>query len=154
MSAVQSTTPFQNPPDGTQLRKRSRTASGQLSPNGLSSIFSQGALILQFGTHFENPIFDTPRGSMNKMSPAGAVTPIESGQSLSLSSIHPKMHGRNAHPKASCYPSQGFSSPHSSHHRFSFRKLRMFLTMADRLSVFTSTITNLFDIRWQLSNNA
>ena len=150
MSAIQSTTPLQNPPDGTQCGKCSRTASDQFSPNSLSSVFSQGAVILELGTHLENQIFNTLLGSLNVMRPVGSVTPIDSGQPLSLSSIHPIMHRRNAHAKASRYPSQRFSSSHSTYHRFTFRKLRNFLTMVDCLSVFTSTITNLFDIIWHL----
>jgi hypothetical protein len=150
MSAIQSTAPFQNPSDGTQCRKRSHTASGQFSPNGLSSVFSQGALILELGTHLENQIFKTPLGSPNVMRPVGSVTPIDSSQSLPLSSIHPIMYGRNAHAKLSRYLTQRFSSPHSTYHRFTLCKLRTFLTMVDCLSRFTSTISNLFDIIWHL----
>ena len=42
-SAIQNAAPLQDPSDGTQCGKRSHAASGQFSPNGLSSIFSQGA---------------------------------------------------------------------------------------------------------------
>src|SRR6185437_10824512 len=38
----------------------------------------------------------------------------------------------------------------STYHRFTFCKLRTFLTMVDCLSRFTSTISNLFDIIWHL----
>lgn len=84
MPAIQSTTPLQNPSDGTQCRKRSRAASGQFSPNGLSSVLSQGALILELGTHLENQIFNTPLGSSNVMRPAGSVTPIDSAKPSTL----------------------------------------------------------------------
>jgi len=149
-SAVQNAAPLQDPSDGTQCGKRSHAASGQFSPNGLSSIFSQGAHILELGTHLENQIFNTPLGPPNVMRPVGSVTPIDSGQPLPLSSIDPIMHRGNAHAKASCYLTQRFSSPHSTYHRFTFCKLRTFLTMVDCLSRFTSTISNLFDIIWHL----
>jgi hypothetical protein len=149
-SAIQNAAPLQDPSDGTQCGKRSHAASGQFSPNGLSSIFSQGAHILELGTHLENQIFNTPLGSPNVMRPVGSVTPIDSGQPLPLSSIDPIMHRGNAHAKASRYLTQRFSSPHSTYHRFTFCKLRTFLTMVDCLSRFTSTITNLFDIIWHL----
>lgn len=150
MSTIESTAPLQNPPNGTQCGKCSRTPSDHFSLNGLSSVFSQGAVILELDAHLEDQIFNTPLGSLNVMRSVGSVTPIDSAKPSTLSSIHPIMHGRNAHAKASRYLSQRFSSSHSTYHCFTFSKLRTFLNMVDTLPVFLSTLTNLFDIIWHL----
>src|SRR5918995_6652167 len=99
MSTIQSTAPLQNPPNGTQCGKDSRTPSEHFSLNGLSSVFSQDAIVLELGTYLNNQVFNTPLGSLNVMRAVGSVTPIDSGQPLPLSAIDPIMHCGNAHPK-------------------------------------------------------
>ena len=151
MSTIQSTAPLQNPPNGTQCGKCRRTPSDHFSLNGLSSVFSQDAVVLELGTHLDNQVFNTPLGSLNVMRSVRSVTPIDSGQPLPISSIDPIMHRGNAHAKASRHLSQRFTSSHSTYHCFTSFKLRTFLTIGDCSSfAFPSTITDLFDILWHL----
>ena len=146
---IQRTTPLQNAPNGTQCGNRSCPSCDQFPLNGLSSVFSQDAAVLELSPYPNNQVLNTPLGPMNVARSMGSILPIDPGKSFPLSSLHPIMHGGNAYAKASSNPPQRFSLADRAHHRFTSFQLRTFLTKVGFPSfMFLSTIAALFDIIW------
>ena len=149
MPTIQRTTPLQNAPNGAQCGDRSCPSCDQFSLNGLSSVFSQDAAVLELGPYPSNQVLNAPLGPMNVARSMGPILPIDPGQSFPLSSLDPIMHSGNAHAKASSNPPQRFALTDRAHHRFTSFQLRTFLTMVGFPSfMFLSTIAELFDIIW------
>jgi len=149
--AIQRTTPLQNAPNGAQCGDRCCPSCDQFSLNGLSSVFSQDAAVLELGPYPNNQVLNAPLGPMNIARSMGPILPIDPAQSFSLCPLDPIMHSGNAHTKASSNPPQRFSLTDRAHHRFTSFELRTFLTMVGFPSfIFLSTIAELFDIIWHL----